>query len=96
MKINENGRINPLQSYQKNGPPRKAADVTARGTSRDEVSISPEALEMAQGGLSQAESQQRTAHTENLEQIRQSVQNGTYQVDVRKVAEKLARYLLGE
>ncbi|MFC4768257.1 flagellar biosynthesis anti-sigma factor FlgM [Effusibacillus consociatus] len=96
MKIDNNGRINSIQSYQKNNSTPKTGSVNTNRSGRDEVSISSEALEMAQGGLMQTDARQRAEHREKLEQIKQSVKNGTYEIDPGKVAEKIARYLLGE
>lgn len=92
MKINENGKINPLQTYQKNNAAGKAAKET-KAAGRDELVISSEALEMAKKGPDQVNQEERAAH---LAQIKQSVQSGTYEIDARKVAEKIARYLIGE
>ncbi|WP_018132177.1 flagellar biosynthesis anti-sigma factor FlgM [Effusibacillus pohliae] len=95
MKINGDGRIHPLQPYQRNSGLVKAGQAGARGSSRDELSISLEALQMAQSGPP-IDPQQRTEHAEKVQRIKQAVQNGTYEIDARKVADKIARYLLGE
>jgi negative regulator of flagellin synthesis FlgM len=96
MKIDNNGRIQPYSSYQKNNGVSKTGQSSSRNSGRDELSISSEALEMAQGGSPQTDAQQRASHAEKLVQLKESVQNGTYEIDARKIAEKIARYLLGE
>lgn len=95
MKIFDNGRVNPLQSYQKNNVSLKSEKgKTAAG--RDEVSISSEALEMMREGVSSANGEQSLAREQKVEQIKVSVQNGTYEIDPRKIADKIAKNLLGE
>lgn len=95
MKINEHGRIHSLQSYQKNNVSGKA-NKGAQAAGRDEITISSEALEMARGNSSTVNVEQRAARDQYIEQIKQSVQNGIYEVDVHKIAEKVVKNLFGE
>ncbi|GAX88893.1 flagellar biosynthesis anti-sigma factor FlgM [Effusibacillus lacus] len=96
MKIYENGRIQSLQAYQKNQPAAKPGLVKAKSSGKDELSISQEALEMAQVGMTPANGDKRLSRTDRLEQLKQLVENGTYEVNEHKIADKIARYLLGE
>lgn len=95
MKINENGRISPLQAYQKNNISAKTSKG-ATSAGRDEVTISSEALEMARGGASSVNAEQRAAREQKVEQIKQAVQNGTYEIDAQKIADTIIKNLLGE
>jgi negative regulator of flagellin synthesis FlgM len=93
MKINENGRINSLQAYQKNNVNPKTAKGE-KSASRDAVTISSEALEMARENFVNTE--QRARREEKVAQIKQSVQDGTYEIDARNIAEAILKNLLGE
>lgn len=95
MKIYDNGRIPPLQPYSGNAVHPKAGRGNPAGGNRDELSISPEALEMSRG-MPQTDPEPLAADRKRVEEIKQSVRNGTYEVDIRKVADKIARHLLGE
>lgn len=93
MKINDNGRISPLQAYQKNQVNLKTAKGE-KSAGWDKVTISPEALEMARGNFANAELV--ALREEKVMQIKQSVQDGTYEIDARKIAEAILKNLLGE
>ncbi|WP_199616764.1 flagellar biosynthesis anti-sigma factor FlgM [Paenibacillus alkalitolerans] len=88
MKINESGRLSSLNAYRNNV---NAKDAKASGKSlkaKDDVHISAEAKELLEA--------QRTGDTERaqrLEQLKSSVQAGTYHVDAHRIAEKLLPYL---
>jgi negative regulator of flagellin synthesis FlgM len=96
MKIHDNGRVNSLQAYQKTNASVKAGKQTGKSGGRDEVSISSEALEMARGGHLTMTDEQRVAREHRIAELKQSVQSGTYEIDAKKVADKIARYLVGE
>lgn len=83
MKINDTSRVGGVNPYRKANEV-KSADQVAKKSRRDEVQISSEAKEL----LSQVQNSGR------VEELKQAVQSGTYQVDSRKVAEKLLPYLL--
>jgi negative regulator of flagellin synthesis FlgM len=89
MKINETGRMSSIQAYR-NGAPSKSAAAGQSGKSamKDNVNISAEAKELL-------EAQRTTASqpSERVEQLKQSVQSGTYQVKAELLAEKLLPYL---
>lgn len=93
MKINDNGRISPLQAYQRNQlNPKTAKGEKSAG--RDKVTISSEALEMARGNFVNAEPV--ALREEKVIQIKQSIQSGAYEIDPRKIAEAILKNLLGE
>jgi len=86
MKINESGRITSVNAYR-NGYQNQDSRIAGKGKQanmKDNVQISPEALEMLE-----AERANQGDRAERLEQLRASVQNGTYRVDAEKLAEKL-------
>lgn len=81
MKINNSGRIGVVQQYQKNSIP--AGPAYSRGKiGKDELHISDAAKELLGANRS-----------ERIEELKQSVENGTYQVEASKLAEKLLPYL---
>lgn len=83
MKINDLHRIGAVQQYRRQAETHPA-QVGNKQKSKDEVQISAEAKELLGAGQQ---------NTERIEQLKQSVQEGTYHVDARKIAEKLLPYL---
>lgn len=87
MKINDTGRIGGVNPYQRNiETPRQEAQKPARR--KDEVSISSEAIEM----LEAQESSSDPERVKKLEDLKQQIASGTYQVDAGKLADKLMPY----
>ncbi|BCJ87862.1 flagellar biosynthesis anti-sigma factor FlgM [Effusibacillus dendaii] len=89
MKVNENGGVNSVQPYKKATAYSKTEKYVAGDGRTDELSISSEAMELSRDRTNAVE-------RERVEQIKQAVQSGTYTIDVHKIADKMARYLLGE
>lgn len=86
MKINETNRIGGTNPYQKQAEIRTESASKAR--KKDQVQISAAAKEMlTTSKLSQAE------RAERINELKQSVASGTYQVEAGKIAEKLLPYL---
>jgi negative regulator of flagellin synthesis FlgM len=86
MKINDIHRIGGVNPYRKDEV-RKPGESKGTGQSRkDEVQISSEAKELM------ASQMKDPARAEKLESLKQSVNDGTYKVDARKLAEKLLPY----
>jgi len=87
MKINDSNRINGVsKTYQVQNEYRKNDSGKAR--TKDEVQISQEALKMLNS--SRAGQPERAAY---VNQLKESVQAGTYYVEAGKIAEKLLPYL---
>jgi negative regulator of flagellin synthesis FlgM len=87
MKINDINRIGAIKQYNNNNTAKSKSGLS-NNQRRDEVQISSEAIELLK--------QQGTEYKGNegrIEQLRQAVQNGSYSVDSRKIAEKLLPYL---
>lgn len=86
MKINESNRIGGANPYSKQAEFR--AEGAKKAKQKDEVQISAEAKEMLTtsklGGAERAE---------RLNELKESVNSGTYHVDAGKIAEKLLPYL---
>lgn len=84
MKINEPGRIRPVNPYvqQMGAKESKAAGKPKAG--KDELHISSEAKELLEALRSE-----KTDRTQRIKEIKKSVDQGTYQVDVKALAEKL-------
>jgi negative regulator of flagellin synthesis FlgM len=73
MKINETGRINPINPYHKHGDGQLAASGR-KEKKKDEVSISPEAKELQE--LQSSASAEET-NRQKIEDLKQAVQTGT-------------------
>ncbi|MGF7050612.1 negative regulator of flagellin synthesis FlgM [Paenibacillus sp. DS2015] len=87
MKINETGRIGAINSYQRNiESGRQNEDKKSRR--KDEVSISAEAMEMLQASDRSVNSER----VEKIQDLKQQVSTGTYNIDSGKIAEKLMPY----
>jgi negative regulator of flagellin synthesis FlgM len=88
MKINETGRINPINPYQRSAEAQRQ-DQIKKSTRKDEVSISDEALKLLQA---QKSGEVDTERANKIESLKQQVSAGTYQVDAAKLADTLAPY----
>jgi negative regulator of flagellin synthesis FlgM len=89
MKINDSGRISSVNPYKKTSESYASSAAGKKDKPKDQVEISSEAKELLGA--------QATTRTEEqvkrLEELRDSVSSGTYQVDAKKVAEKLLPYI---
>ncbi|WP_150270521.1 flagellar biosynthesis anti-sigma factor FlgM [Paenibacillus tepidiphilus] len=88
MKINESGRINAINPYQRTAETQKQ-DQIKKSMRTDEVSISSEAMKLLEA---QNSGKVDTERAQRIESLKQQVSAGTYQVDAAKLAEKLAPY----
>ncbi|WP_151733755.1 flagellar biosynthesis anti-sigma factor FlgM [Paenibacillus tengchongensis] len=88
MKINESGRINAINPYQRTAESQKQEQVK-KSMRTDEVSISSEAMKLLEA---QNSGKTDTDRALRIESLKQQVSAGTYQVDAAKLAEKLAPY----
>lgn len=93
MKIHDNQRAAYIQS-QKRGVSQQHAQTTGLNKSeptQDQVKISTEALQLRElSGMSDVEK------SKQLDQIREAVQTGSYQVDAKQVAAKIVARIYGE
>ncbi|KRE97965.1 flagellar biosynthesis anti-sigma factor FlgM [Paenibacillus sp. Soil766] len=89
MKINDNKRIGAMNPYNKANENRSAGQVGKKDKPKDQIEISSEAKEL----LSTSGITKTPEHLSRLEELRDSVNAGTYRVDARKIAEKLLPYL---
>ncbi|WP_027416149.1 flagellar biosynthesis anti-sigma factor FlgM [Aneurinibacillus terranovensis] len=80
MRIERPNNIQPVNPYQQQG--NKQENVK-KGTQRDQLEISSEALDLQKNQETEAQRANRIA------QLKEQVQAGTYHVDPYKVAEKL-------
>ncbi|KQY92056.1 flagellar biosynthesis anti-sigma factor FlgM [Paenibacillus sp. Root52] len=87
MKINEPSRIGAINSYQRNVESNQQADAK-KSRRKDEVSISPEAMKM----LEEQGRTQDVGRLERIQELKEQVSSGTYQVDSSKLADKLLPY----
>lgn len=86
MKINDLGRVSNVNPYKKT---QETSKVSGEGKlrSKDEVQISSEAKALL-------ESQKTDLHREEkIDALRRAVQDGTYNVDARQIAQKLLQNL---
>lgn len=88
MKINETGRINAINPYQRSVESQRQEQMK-KSTRKDEVSISDEAIKLLQAQKSGKADSERAL---KIESLKQQVSAGTYEVDAAKLAEKLAPY----
>lgn len=88
MKINETGRINPINPYQRSAESQRQEQLK-KSSRKDEVSISEEAIKLLQAQQSGKIDAERSS---KIESLKQQVSAGTYQVDAAKLADTLAPY----
>ncbi|MFF2483661.1 flagellar biosynthesis anti-sigma factor FlgM [Paenibacillus sp. NPDC058071] len=86
MKINEPGRINAVNSYQKQSGQK--IDAANKKKQIDQVQISSMAKELQ--SINQAQTAERAA---KVEELKQQVQSGTYHIEAGKIAEKLFPFI---
>ncbi|MNW26085.1 anti-sigma28 factor FlgM [compost metagenome] len=84
MKINETNRINAINPYQRNQETGRQEEQK-KSRRKDEVSFSPEAMEMLQRSND-------TDRAERIKELKAQVSSGTYHVDASKIANKLLPY----
>lgn len=87
MKINEPSRIGAINSYQRNVESNQQTDAK-KSRRKDEVSISPEAMKM----LEEQGRTQDAGRIQRIQELKEQVSSGTYQVDSSKLADKLLPY----
>lgn len=87
MKINESGRVNGVNSYQRNIESRELQHIDKKNRKKDEVSISPEAME-----LSAQSKVQDPERAEKIQRLKEAVSNGTYEVPADRLVDKLLPY----
>ncbi|MCF6093412.1 flagellar biosynthesis anti-sigma factor FlgM [Microaerobacter geothermalis] len=89
MRINEPNRIGALNAYQKTqGVQKKGKNELMK---RDQVEISTEAKAM----LEQAAPLSGPERQQKINQLKEQVQSGQYQVNSEKVADKVLRFWKG-
>ncbi|MFF2018088.1 flagellar biosynthesis anti-sigma factor FlgM [Paenibacillus sp. NPDC058177] len=88
MKINETGRINAINPYQRSAESQRQEQMK-KNSRKDEATFSDEALKLLQAQNSGKVDAERAV---KIESLKQQVSAGTYQVDAAKLAEKLAPY----
>ncbi|OBZ07904.1 flagellar biosynthesis anti-sigma factor FlgM [Bacillus sp. FJAT-27264] len=88
MKINETGRINAINPYQRSAESQRQEQMK-KNSRKDEATFSDEALKLLQAQNSSKVDADRAV---KIESLKQQVSAGTYQVDAAKLAEKLAPY----
>lgn len=87
LKINETGRMNGVNSYQRNiDVPRQ--EESRKSRRKDEVTISAEAMEM----LHAKEQTKDPERARKIEELKARVEAGTYHVDADKLIDKLLPY----
>ncbi|TBL72990.1 flagellar biosynthesis anti-sigma factor FlgM [Paenibacillus thalictri] len=89
MKINGTNRVGNINEYKKSLEARAHLQEGKKGKNKDQVEISSMAKELLEAQGATGTEQKR----EKLESLRRSVDDGTYRVDARKIADKLLPYL---
>ncbi|WP_211749595.1 flagellar biosynthesis anti-sigma factor FlgM [Paenibacillus sp. Marseille-Q4541] len=87
MKINESGRIGAINSYSRNIESGQQTE-SKKASRKDEVTISPEAMEM----LQKQEQVNNSERAQRIQELKQQVASGTYKVDTEQLAEKMMPY----
>ncbi|RAV17398.1 flagellar biosynthesis anti-sigma factor FlgM [Paenibacillus contaminans] len=90
MKINETQRINAVNPYKNNNLANHSI-TGKKGKRRDEVQISAEAQELL--GTQRVSTQDQEVRNKKLNELKQSIDAGTYHRDARQIAEKILPYL---
>ncbi|AHD03984.1 anti-sigma-28 factor, FlgM family [Paenibacillus larvae subsp. larvae] len=85
MKINDTNRVGAFNPYARNQAASSHGTSGKKSMGKDEVQISAEAKELLDAR--EPERQKR------IEELKQAVSAGTYQVDARKLAEKLLPFI---
>ncbi len=85
MKINEIQKLMGVQAYRKDTNQRTSETSGKKARQTDEVHISQEAFKL--------QGTQGTERSKHIQELKQQVSAGTYQVDASKIAEKLLPYL---
>ncbi|GEN35046.1 flagellar biosynthesis anti-sigma factor FlgM [Aneurinibacillus danicus] len=83
MRIERPNHIQPINPYRQQE--MKQEEARAKGKGRDQLEISTEALELQKSQDTAAERAERIA------ELKEQVQNGTYHVDAKVIAEALLR-----
>jgi negative regulator of flagellin synthesis FlgM len=94
MKITENNPSVNLEPYLKNIKGRKTADAPSKGRPKevsreDEVVLSPQARKIQEA--KKLLSSVSEVREERVAQLREEIQNGTYEVDQKGLAAKIIR-----
>lgn len=89
MKINDSQRIGSVNPYKKASDAISTSASGKKDRPKDQVEISSEAMELL-GTQGTARSEEQI---QSLKELRDSVSSGTYQVDAKKIAEKLLPYI---
>ncbi|WP_139491156.1 flagellar biosynthesis anti-sigma factor FlgM [Brevibacillus dissolubilis] len=88
MRINETNRTGMINAYNKT-PQAKGAGQVKGKMGKDEVQISTEALELLKLG---EDLELTSARKAKIQELKQQVEKGTYQVPSQKIAEKLINF----
>lgn len=89
MKINDYGRVNATSAYRNQLAPRDADTVKKSGR-KDEVNISPEAMELLKA---RSGTEPDPARAEMISRLKHDVDAGSYRVEAERIAERLLPYL---
>ncbi|MDO3412086.1 flagellar biosynthesis anti-sigma factor FlgM [Saccharibacillus sp. CPCC 101409] len=89
MKINDTSRIGAVNPYQRTNEAQRTQETKKPEARKDEVTISPEAMQMLQAANKTTD----TDRTARIQELKQQVASGTYSVDANKIAEKLLPFL---
>ncbi|WP_223065964.1 flagellar biosynthesis anti-sigma factor FlgM [Paenibacillus caui] len=87
MKVNDIGRLGAINSYQRQVENQRQPE-DRKAKRKDELSISPEAMEM----LKSSDKPENAANAKRIQELKAQVASGAYQVEAGKIAEKLAPY----
>ncbi len=94
MKVNQSGSVWRPYAYSQQPPLSTGQGRRAKG--EDQVEISAQAKAMLQEEKKAASSRESKetslSKQERIEQLKQQIANGTYQVDAQKVAERLYNF----
>ena len=92
MKVNQSGSVWRPYAYSQQPPLSTGQGRRAKGEDQVEISAQAKAMLQKEAVSSRESKETSLSKEERIEQLKQQIANGTYQVDAHKVAERLYNF----